>query len=117
MFFLSPPNIDMKDDFRKYKDLFDTMDLGVVFHNEKGEIIEINRAATKILGFSTKKAINSKSIPRGWKILKENGEDYSIEELPTYVSLKTGRRIKGAVIQIQNKRLNNRFICLIITYL
>lgn len=95
----------MQEDLKKYKDLFDTMDLGVVYQNSKGNIIEVNAAAESILGYSKKELLKLTSESKDWKAIKEDGAPFPGHEHPSMVSLKTGKRVNDAIMGIYNKKL------------
>ena len=96
----------MKNDFNKYKDLFDTMDVGVVYQNEKGQIIEINKAAERILGYPKNELLSLTSLSKQWKAIKEDGSPFPGHEHPSMVSLKTGKKVIDIIMGIFNRKLN-----------
>ncbi|MBN2212615.1 MAG: PAS domain S-box protein [Bacteroidales bacterium] len=96
----------MDNNYQKYKDLFDTMELGVVYQDNKGKIIEANQAAEKILGLSLKQMIGLDSDSDKWKAVKEDGSPFPGSEHPAMIALGTGKRVKDVVMGVFNQRLN-----------
>ncbi len=96
----------MTDDFKKYKDLFDTMDTGIIFQNTEGKIIEANSAAKRILGYPKEQLYQLSLKSKNWKAIKDNGSPFPWHEHPTMVSLKTGKRVKNTVMGIFNPTRN-----------
>ena len=95
----------MKEDFKKYKDLFDTMDTGIVFQDEKGKIIEANAAAVRILGYSKEQLYILNSRSKIWKTIKYDGSPFPLDEYPSNISLKTGKKVNDKVMGIYNPKL------------
>jgi PAS domain S-box-containing protein len=96
----------MENNYQKYKDLFDTMEIGVLCQDKMGRITEANHAAEKILGLSFEQMRKPDSGPDKWKTVKEDGSPLSASELPAMVALRTGKKIKDVITGIFNRRLN-----------
>jgi PAS domain-containing protein len=56
----------------KYRNIFETMAQGVVYHDSEGNIISANPSAEKILGFSTEQMSKRTVIEADWKALRED---------------------------------------------
>ena len=96
----------MTDDFNNYKELFDSMDIGIIFQNTKAEIIEANTVAEKILGYSKKQLFKLKIKSKSGKAIGEDGSLIPWQEHPSIVCLKTGKKIKNKVMGIINPKAN-----------
>jgi PAS domain S-box-containing protein len=96
----------MENNLQKYKDLFDTMELGVLYHDIQGRIIDANHAAEQILGLTRDQLTGMNSYSKRWKSVKINGSPFPDNEQPAMIALKTGKRVKNTVMGIHNYRLN-----------
>ncbi len=95
----------MSNEFRKYKDLFDTLDVGIVYQDAKGSILEVNLAAEKILGRSQEEMRSMNSVSGSWKAIQEDGSSFPGKEHPAMVALNTGKRIKNVIMGVFNPQL------------
>lgn len=88
----------------RYRLLFETMVHGAVHHDRDGRIIELNPAAERILGRTRDALLGSVSaaIVRG--TLREDGSPFPGDEHPTSVALRTGRTVRGVLMQVFNPR-------------
>ena len=92
----------LKESELRYRRLFDTMEQGVVYHDQNGIIISANQAAQSILGLEREQLLGRSSIDPRWKAIKEDGSDFSGHEYPSMLALKTGETIKDVVIGVFN---------------
>jgi two-component system CheB/CheR fusion protein len=88
----------------KFKTLFDTMELGVVYQNESGEITSANPAAESILGLTLDQMQGKKSIDPHWHAVREDGSPFPGEEHPSMTALKTGSKIRDVIMGVYNPR-------------
>ncbi len=101
----------MAEDYIKYKNLFDTMELGVVYQDRNGKIIEANPAAEKILGLSVNELNKLDSNSEHWKAIKEDGNPFPGNEHPSIIALKTGKRVNNVIMGIySNKEKSYKWI-------
>ena len=98
----------MESEIQKYKDLFDTLEVGVVYQDNQGKIIEVNHAAEQILGFTMDQMKGLDSGSDKWKAVKEDGSSFPGSEHPSMIALSTGKRVIDAVMGIYNPRLKQR---------
>ncbi len=96
----------MENNLKKYRDLFETMELGVVYQDSDGKITEANPAAVRILGLSPDQMKGLDSDSATWKAVREDGSPFPGREHPAMVALRTGRKVKDTVMGIFNQRLN-----------
>ncbi len=92
----------------KYKNLFDTMDLGVVYRDNKGKIIEANKAAEKILGMTKGQMSALDSISKEWNFIDEDGTIVPGNMHPAILALASGKKVKNTVMGIYNPKLNQQ---------
>jgi PAS domain S-box-containing protein len=84
----------------RYRILFETMVLGVVYQDIDGKIISANPAAEQILGLSIDQMQGRTSTDPMWKSIHEDGSDFPGETHPSMVALKTGKTIKNVVMGV-----------------
>lgn len=84
-----------------YKNLFLNTDLGVIYLDGNGKILQLNPAAENILGI-TFAEVNKKcpSFDK-WNIANEDGRPLLENEHPVYITLKKGISVKNRIIRIK----------------
>lgn len=95
-------------DLLMYKDLFNSIELGVVYQDIDGTIINANPAAEKILGITREQMCGLDSSSPSWQAVKEDGSDFPGEEHPSMVALSTGERIYDVVMGLHNPELKQK---------
>jgi two-component system CheB/CheR fusion protein len=98
--------ISLKKSEEKFRNLFDTMIQGVVYQNHEGAILSLNPAAEEILGLSLHQLQGITLLDPMWKIIKEDGGEFSGDQLPAMISLKTGKEVKNVIMGIFNAKYN-----------
>jgi PAS domain S-box-containing protein len=91
-----------------FRDLFETIDLGVVYQDRTGKIIHVNLAAENILGLSHKQILALDSHSEYWQAVKEDGTPFTRDQHPAMVALMTGRRVNNVVMGIFHNRLQQQ---------
>jgi transcriptional regulator with PAS, ATPase and Fis domain len=91
----------------KYRTLFETMTLGVVYQDASGRITSANPAAQKILGLTLDQMQGRKSIDPRWKAVHEDGSDFPGDTHPAMVALKTGKPVRNVIMGVYNPPLND----------
>lgn len=86
-----------------YQDLFDTLPLGVVFHDAQGHVISANPAALDILGVSLEEIQGKPPADPCWQAIQENGCPFPADRYPVMVSLRTGQVVKHQVVGLFNR--------------
>ncbi len=86
----------------RFKTLFETMELGVVYQDEDGHIISANPAAEAILGLTLEQMQGKKSIDPLWQSIRENGSPFPGEEHPSMVALRTGEKVSDVIMGVYN---------------
>ena len=86
----------------KYRTLFETITQGVVFQDVHGHIKSMNPAAEIILGYDCEEILNKKSDNPLWGAVKEDGTHFPREVHPYMRALKTGEKVQGVVMGIEN---------------
>ncbi|KXA96018.1 hypothetical protein AKJ38_04085, partial [candidate division MSBL1 archaeon SCGC-AAA259I14] len=72
----------LRESERRYRELFESTNVGIVVHGSEGEIISVNPAAEDVLGLEEKE-LKEKSLDywRG-KLYRENGEPMNVSDFP-----------------------------------
>lgn len=84
----------------RFKNLFETMMIGVVYQDADGKITSANPAAEKILGLSLDQMQGKKSIDPLWKAIREDGSPFPGEEHPAMRALQSGKIVKNVVMGV-----------------
>ncbi|MBC7712498.1 MAG: PAS domain-containing protein [Rhizobacter sp.] len=83
---------------------------GVVLQDSTGKILEFNSSAPRVLNMSADQLIGKTSMDPNWRAIKEDGSDYSGEEHPAMVCLKTGVPQRNIIMGIRNSIEKTRWI-------
>jgi len=86
--------------------LFDTMSTGVIYYDEKQEVIDANPAALEILGISRDKVRSITHIDYEWKTIYEDGSKVDIDDHPMRVAFRTGKPSEQQVLGVLNRKEN-----------
>ncbi len=90
----------MRNSEEKYHTLHDTMAQGVIYRDKNGKLISMNPAAERILGVQSEQMVDLKTSIRNIRRIHEDGSEYKVEEIPTLLSLRTGKPVKNTVTGI-----------------
>lgn len=91
----------------RFRTLFETMELGVVYQNADGRITSANPAAERILGLTLAQMQGKKSIDPDWRAMREDGSPFPGEEHPSMVALQSGKKVIDVVMGVFNPKINN----------
>ncbi|MFA5604444.1 MAG: PAS domain S-box protein [Dehalococcoidales bacterium] len=97
----------LKESERKHRILFETMLQGVVYQNNKGEIISANPAAERILGLTLEQMQGKTSSDPSWHAIHENGTPFFGQTHPAMIALKTGKQVRDTVMGVYNTQEGN----------
>jgi len=86
----------------RFRTLFDTMALGVVYHDSDGKIISANPAAEEILGLKLEQMQGKKSIDPRWESIHEDGSPFPGNEHPAMKALATGKNVNNVIMGVHN---------------
>jgi PAS domain S-box-containing protein len=85
----------------KQQALWAALPAGVVVHNAAGEVVEVNRAAERLLNMSAKQLLGRNSLDPRWLVVREDGSRYTLEEHPTARTLATGQALSNQTVGIR----------------
>jgi PAS domain S-box-containing protein len=89
--------MELKTSEERYRTLYETMQLGIVYQDASGKITSANPAAEQILGLTREDILKRNSQDPTWDALQEDGSPYPAETLPSMLALKTGRPEQGTM--------------------
>ncbi|MBU1101701.1 MAG: PAS domain S-box protein [Bacteroidetes bacterium] len=92
----------LKQSETKYRNLFETMDQGVVYQDKTGRIVSANPTAESILGLSFEKMVNLTSNDPQWDSIRPDGSPFPGEEHPAMVALNSGKPVENIIMGIRN---------------
>ena len=95
---------------RKFRTMYETMALGVVYQDADGRVTAANPAAERILGLTLAQMQGREAADPRWGAIHEDGTDYPEDQNPAIVALRTGRPVHGAVMGINNPAQGRRWI-------
>lgn len=90
----------LRESEHKYRMLFETMEQGVVYQDEKGFIVSANGAAQRILGLSLDQMQGRTSAHPEWRAITEEGEILRGDQHPAMIALNTGKSVTGQVMGV-----------------
>jgi PAS domain S-box-containing protein len=97
---LPPVDKDFHGQFPQGDLLFSSLPLGVVFHNEVGEITAANSSAERILGLTFDQMRGVTSLDPRWHCIREDGSIFPGQEHPAMIALSTGESVNNAVMGV-----------------
>ncbi len=84
----------------KYRVLFDILPIGITISDSKGQIIESNQIAEKLLGISRAEQENRLISGTEWRIIRPDESVMPVDEYASVRALREGRRVENAVMGI-----------------
>ncbi|WP_459937293.1 PAS domain S-box protein [Desulfonatronum parangueonense] len=104
----------LRESEEKYRLLFKSMPLGVVYLDSNGFVASANPAAERILGLSAHQMVGMSVVDPHWKMMTEGGVPVPPSEYPGVVALRTGKSV-GPMIRYVFHPIRNRHVRLSIT--
>jgi PAS domain S-box-containing protein len=81
----------------------ETMGEALVVFDRKGDVVDANPAAARLFGGDPATLRGQSIAELGWNYLQENGEPLPDDDHPAWITLRTGRPVRGAVIGLRCK--------------
>jgi PAS domain S-box-containing protein len=82
--------------------------VGIVYHNERGEIVLCNETALHLLGLSEDELLGVTSLDPRWNVIRENGEDLPGSDHPSSVAARTKSPVLNVVMGVFRPKTNDR---------
>ena len=80
--------------------LFEAIPDGALLLSAEGKILLANREAERILEFSREEMQGKTSAELRWKTVRENGSDFSFNEHPAFLALRTDQPVKDIMVGV-----------------
>ena len=87
----------------RYRTLFETMPQGVIHYSADGSVMDINPAATQMLGLDPAD-LTHWPLPTASQAVREDGSPFPRDELPVIAALRTGEVVANVVIGMPHGR-------------
>jgi len=98
---------DLKEREEKFRFLFENMAQGVFYRGAGGVLIDANRSALRIFGDIPDDVQRIRTEGFQLKIIHEDGTEFSPDEYPSNVALKTGKATKNITAGIYHPEIND----------
>lgn len=97
---------DLRESERKHRQLFETMEKGVLYLNGSGQVLSANRSAARILELSDDEILEQALNRLRSDAIYEDSRPYPPAKQPDILALKTGKPIRNSVLGIPKKSGN-----------
>ncbi|HBK57224.1 MAG TPA: PAS domain S-box protein [Xanthomonadales bacterium] len=88
---------------RRYRELLDTIDKGVIVQDRTGRLVSGNSAAWRILGLPADASPADLQL-RDWRLLDPEGRTIQIRDLPALRALREGKAIDSTLVGLYHRR-------------
>jgi len=93
-------NSDMTKSITDFTNLFNTIGQGMVYQDNQGKLISINNSALQIFGIAVNKTTDHTWADLPLRFIQEDGSDFTFQQFPPTVALKTGKSITDVVLKV-----------------
>src|SRR5450756_1685641 len=87
----------------RYRTLFESMRIGVLYFAPDDTIISANPAAIRMLGITQGEIVTRRPTESWWRNIHEDGSKFSAESLPSVQAMRTGEAVYDVIIGIFNE--------------
>jgi diguanylate cyclase (GGDEF)-like protein/PAS domain S-box-containing protein len=91
----------LRDSEARFRALFETIPLGVIYYDLQGRITAANPSAQRILGLTLEQLQGHTPIEPIWRTMREDGSAFPGEEHPARVCLRTASVVKDVILGVQ----------------
>ena len=88
----------------RYRTLFESMPIGVLYFASDETIMSANAAAEDILGLAQGEFVGRKSTDPQWRDIDEDGSEFPGESMPSTLALRSGEAVHDVIVGIFNQR-------------
>jgi PAS domain S-box-containing protein len=88
----------LKDSEEKFRLLYESMSMGVLYQEKNGAIISLNQAAERILGITLDRIRTPEQVDRNLAMVHEDGTFFPAGEHPSLQALKTGLPVYNVIM-------------------
>lgn len=96
---------ELRDSERRYRELLDAIDKGILVHDRDGRVRSANAAAERMLGMSEAELISDTLDVGDWRFVDEHGQPIKPAALPPNRALAEGGVVDSTVIGINSPTL------------
>src|SRR5450756_1701487 len=89
----------------RYRTLFESMRIGVLYFGPDGVIMSANPAAVRMLGITQGEIVTRRPTEPWWRNIHEDGSEFSAESLPSVQAMRTGEAVHDVIIGILNEHV------------
>lgn len=90
----------LQESEERYRNLYENMSQGVVYHKPDGSIVNINDAACRILGQSREQLLGVSSLDPKWRVVNIHGDNLKGEDHPVMRAFREKREISNDMIGV-----------------
>ncbi len=87
----------------RYGQLLEVIDKGVLVQDAEGTLVQANAAAMRILGSDGSQDFRDYLDPAAWTIVDQSGRLIAVEELPSTITLRTGKALESRVLGMYHR--------------
>lgn len=91
-----------------FASIINNIPVGIVYHNERGEIVLCNETALTLLGLTEDEFLGVTSLDPRWNIITENGAPIPGSEHPSSVAARTKNAVRNVRMGVFRPRTNDR---------
>lgn len=91
-----------------FASIINHISVGIVYHNERGEIVLCNGTALELLGLTEDEFLGVTSMDPRWNVIRDNGEPFPGSEHPSSEAARTKSPVRGVVMGVFRPRTNDR---------
>ncbi len=88
---------DLKEKEQKIRTFYESVSCGIIVHDQSGSVIHANEVACNIIGLNLEQLLG-KVLYEKWQFIQEDGTPFSINTLPTTITLQTGMVVRNTVM-------------------
>lgn len=85
----------------QFRSVISAMQEGLLVHDADGVILLCNHRAQQMLGLSAEELVGGNALRGGWPLLREDGTEFPLSELPAHQSLESGLPTPSVVMGVQ----------------
>ena len=85
---------------RRFETIFDGLQEGIIIRNGDGKVLNANPSAAQVIGISLEELLEHTAYDPSWRLVNEDGEPLTLEDLPSFSAMRTGMVVHGMVIGI-----------------
>ena len=86
-----------------FRALFETLPIGVVYHDVDGSIRKANPSALRILGMDLDQLRGLRADDPDWCAVREDGSPFPLDQHPAPVALRTGKPVEDVVMGLRRR--------------